>query len=75
MIFQSLLRTVQDDNFELSYTKVPFYLKLLQLVLYSFTRMYINTWYWSVVGSDPDTVQSWSELRSTFDVFVLLISK
>ena len=33
--------------------------------------IHINTWYWSVVTSEPESVQSSSKSRSTFDVFLL----
>ena len=54
--------------------KIPFLFIALTAGLYLFTCMYINTWYWSVVSSEPDRVQSWSKSRLTFNVCLLLIS-
>ena len=70
MIFQRLWRTGQGDTFERNYTKVPsLFIALTAVFFYLFTRMYMNTRYWSVVSSEPDSVQSCSKTRSTFDVF------
>ena len=75
MIVQRLWRTVQDDTFERSYTKVPFLFiahTAGSLFIYPYVYKYMI---WSVVSSEHNSVQFWSKSRSTFDAFLLLISE